>query len=322
MTKTAKNAVPEVTPEISIVVPVYKEEGNIRPFLERVEAVLTGMAVSYEIIFALDPSPDRTEDVIEEEIARNANIKLLVFSRRFGQPAATMGGIKASSGNYVVIIDVDLQDPPELIAQMYEQAQSGVDVVYARRTSRAGETAFKKLIAKVGSEVINKLSEVAIPKNVGEFRMMSRRVIDNLVKLKENHGYIRGLVAFVGFRQEAVDFSRDARIYEDGKYNRFFGSIRIGLNGIICFSSKPLQFMSLIGFSISFLSFLLGLIYIVLKLFGNTTPGLATIILFVSFFAGVQLFALGLMGEYIGRIYDEVKERPQFIVDKRINFKD
>ena len=308
--------------EISLIVPVYKEELNIRPFLERVEAVFERMRVSYEIIFSLDPSPDKTEEIILEEISRNSSIKLLVFSRRFGQPAATMGGIAASTGNYVVLIDVDLQDPPELMINMYLAAKNGSEVVYARRTKREGETAIKKLIAKIGSNLIQHLSEVPIPKDVGEFRMMSRRVVNELLSLKETHGFIRGLVAFVGFRQEAIEFVRDSRLLEETKYNRLTGSIKIGLNGLIGFSARPLQLMSIVGGLIAVLSFLLGLVYILLKLMGETTPGLATIILFVSFFSGIQLMALGLIGEYIGRIYDEVKGRPQYIVDKKINFED
>jgi len=301
-------------------VPVYKEELNIRPFLERVEAVFERIQVSYEVIFSLDPSPDKTEEIILEEISRNSSIKLLVFSRRFGQPAATMGGIAASTGNYVVIIDVDLQDPPELIINMYLAARNGSEVVYARRTNRKGETAIKKLIAKVGSNLIQRLSEVPIPKDVGEFRMMSRRVVNELLSLKETHGFIRGLVAFVGFRQEAIEFVRDSRLLEETKYNKFTGSIKIGLTGLIGFSARPLQLMSIAGGLIALLSFLLGLLYIFLKLIGETTPGLATIVLFISFFSGIQLMALGLMGEYVGRIYDEVKGRPQYIIDKKINF--
>ena len=309
--------------ELSIVVPVYKEEASIRPFLQRTEAVMAKMGVSYEIIFSLDPSPDKTEGVILEEINRNPNIKLLVFSRRFGQPAATMGGLKAFRGKYAVLIDVDLQDPPELIAEMYRIARNGADVVYAKRTSRQGETLLKRMIASFGYYLIGKLSDVEIPKDVGEFRMMSRRVVDELISLKETHGFIRGLVAYVGFRQEAIEFERDARLFEEGKYNRFTGSIRIGLNGLVSFSSRPLQLMSLAGFVISGLSFLLGLTFILLKLGGYPfVPGQAALVLFISFFSGVQLIALGMIGEYIGRIYDEVKQRPPFIVAKRINFED
>jgi len=308
--------------EISVVVPVYKEESSISPFLSRILPVLRNLTDQFEIIFALDPSPDNTEAVIIAEIEKNKNIKLVVFSRRFGQPAATIGGLHLSKGKYVVLIDVDLQDPPELIEQMYLKAKAGMDVVYARRVSRNGETFFKKIISNVGSSLISNLSDVEIPKNVGEFRIMSRRVVDQLISLKESHGYLRGLVAYVGFSQEAIEFERDSRLSGLGNYNRFTGSIKIGLNGLIGFSTRPLFMMSIIGFLVAIISFIIGIIYITLKILGITTPGLATIILCISFFSGIQLIALGVTGEYIGRIYEEVKNRPSYIVDKLINFKE
>ena len=308
--------------EISVVVPVFKEEKTIAPFLDRIVPVLKKINHPYEIIFSLDPSPDNTEEVIIREISGNKSIKLLTFSRRFGQPAATMAGIREASGNYIVLIDVDLQDPPELIFEMYEKSLKGFDVVYARRVSRQGETFIKKIIAKYGAALINKFSDVEIPRNVGEFRMMNRKVVNELLSLRESHGFIRGLVAYVGFRQGAVDFSRDARILDDGKYNRFTGSIKIGLNGLFGFSSKPLQLMSLAGFFISVCSFLFGALYLTLKYLDITivAPGVATIVFFISFFSGIQLFSLGVMGEYVARIYDEVKQRPGYIIDKKINF--
>lgn len=306
---------------ISLVVPVYKEESNIRPFLARAEPVFTGLGVPYEIIFALDPSPDRTLEVIKEEIARNPNIRLMLFSRRFGQPAATIAGILAAKGDYCAVIDVDLQDPPELIATLYHKAREGYDVVYAQRRTRAGETWLKRAISHVGYSVINKLSEVEIPRNTGDFRLMSRRVIEELRGLHETHGFLRGLVAFVGFAQTAVQYDRDARYNGTGHYNRLTGSFKIGLNGLVGFGSKPLFIMSVTGFVLAGFSFLLGFWYVAQKLAGfDLTPGLSTTVLVVSFFAGVQLLGLGLIGEYVGRIYDEVKRRPMFIIDQTINF--
>jgi glycosyltransferase involved in cell wall biosynthesis len=307
--------------DISLIVPVYKEEANIRPFLERAEAVLASMRVNYEIIFSLDPSPDKTEEVILEEIDRNKNIKLLVFSRRFGQPAATMAGILSCIGNTCVVIDVDLQDQPELIAQMYQKLNEGYEVVYAKRRSRKGETVVKLLIAHVGYSLINRLSDVKIPRNTGDFRIMTRRVIEELRCLNESHGFLRGLVAYVGFKQAFIEYDRDDRFAGEGNYNRFTGSLKIGLNGLISFSARPLFLMSISGFVLAAFSFLLGAWYVVQKLIGvDLTPGLSTTVLVVAFFAGVQLFGLGLIGEYVGRIYDEVKRRPMYIVDKKVNF--
>src|SRR5712664_1037766 len=306
---------------LSIVVPVYKEAGNIQPFLQRTEAVMEKLGVGYEIIFALDPSPDETEAVILEEISRNPAIKLILFSRRFGQPAATMAGILNCTGQKCVVIDVDLQDPPELIAQLYDKLAEGYEVVYAMRTSREGETLIKRAVSYFGYSVINRLSDVQIPRNTGDFRIMSRRVIEELRGLSEGHGFLRGMVAYVGFKQAAVLYNRDPRLTGTGNYNRLIGSLRIGINGLVGFSSRPLQVMSMAGFVVAALSFAIGLWYVVQKLIGvDLTPGLPTTVLVVSFFSGVQLLALGVVGEYIGRIYDETKRRPMYIVDRKVNF--
>lgn len=305
---------------ISVVVPVYKEAQNIAPFLKRLVPVLESIDSRYEIIFCLDPSPDDTETIITEEINKNPKIKLMVFSRRFGQPAATMAGILTSKGDACAVIDVDLQDPPELIADMYHKLKDGNEVVYAQRRSRKGETLLKRIISYYGYKLINAMGEVDIPRNTGDFRVMSRRVIESLRGLSENHGFLRGLVAYVGFKQAAIQYDRDERYAGKGNYNRLTGSLKIGLNGLISFSSGPLQLMSIAGGCIAGLSFLIGLWYLIQHLVGvNLTPGLPTTVLVVTFFSGVQLLSLGLIGEYIGRIYDEVKRRPAYIVDKYIS---
>jgi glycosyltransferase involved in cell wall biosynthesis len=308
---------------LSVVVPVYKEAGNIRPFLARIEAVMAKLGVSYEIIFALDPSPDETEVVILREIERNPAVKLILFSRRFGQPAATMAGILNCTGEKCVVIDVDLQDQPEVIEQLYNKMAEGYEVVYATRTSREGETLIKRVVSYFGYTVINRLSDVQIPRNTGDFRIMSRRVIEELRRLSESHGFLRGMVAYVGFRQAAVPYNRDARLTGTGNYNRLIGSLRIGINGLVGFSSRPLQLMSMAGFMVAAISFAIGLWYLIQKLMGfDLTPGLPTTVLAISFFSGVQLLALGVVGEYIGRIYDETKRRPMYIVDRKVNFSD
>lgn len=307
--------------ELSVVVPVMNEAGSIGPFLHRLEPVLKGLVKNYEIIFCLDPSTDGSEQEINEFLAVNKSVKLIKFSRRFGQPAATMAGIRNCSGSACVVIDVDLQDPPELITEMYTKFRNGCDVVYATRLSRDGETIFKKFVSAVGYKVINKASEIEIPVNTGDFRLMSRRVVDHLCELKEGHGFLRGLVAFVGFRQESVFYERDARHSGNGKYNRLIGSLKIGLNGLVCFSSKPLQLMGVVGFGLATLSFLAGFTVFILKISGQDFPiGFATLYILLNFFFGVNLLALGVIGEYISRIYDELKGRPQYIIDKMVNF--
>ena len=309
--------------EISVVVPVRDENENIKPFLQRTEKILNSIGKTYEIIFSLDPSSDNTEKIILEEIEKNKNIKLLVFSRRFGQPAATIAGILNCKGSYCVVIDVDLQDPPEIIEQLYKKIIAGYEVVYAKRKDRKGETIFKKIISSFGYFLINKLSDIRIPKDTGDYRIISRKVINHLKELNESHGFLRGMVAFVGFKQTFIEYDRDHRRAGKSKYNKFLGSLKIGFNGLIGFSSRPLFLMSLAGFIIAFLSFLLGLWYFFQKILGiNLTLGLTTTVILISFFAGVQLLGLGLLGEYVGRIYDEVKKRPKYILDKKINFDD
>lgn len=307
------------TKQMSVIVPVYNEAINIKPFLQRLEPILLQSGLSYEIIFCLDPSTDQTERVIYQEMTRNPHIQLMILSRRFGQPAATLAGIHHCQGETAVVIDVDLQDPPELILPMHAKLSEGYDVVFAKRTSRHGETRIKKILAYMGYKIINKISDVEIPVNTGDFRIMSKRMIDELKQLNESHGFLRGLVAFIGFKQTFIEYDRDKRFSGKGNYNRFTGSLKIGFNGIIGFSSRPLQMMSIAGAILAGFSFLLGAWYVLQKLIGfELSPGLSTTVLVITFFSGVQLLCLGLMGEYIGRIYDEVKRRPLYIVDKII----
>ena len=309
--------------KISIIIPVYNESQNINVFLERMVIEIEKITDDYEIIFALDPSTDNTEDIILKAIEKNKKIKLLVFSRRFGQSAATMAALKNSKGDRCLIIDCDLQDPPELLSQMYSKMDEGYDVVLAKRKSRKGETLVKKLITSVGYNLINKISDVKIPINSGDFRLISKKIVNFLNEFDEPNAFLRGLVAYVGFKQTFIEYDRDERFSGISKYNKYLGSIKIAFNGLFGFGSKPIFLMSLLGFVFAFLSFLIGLYYVIVKIFdSNITPGLSSTILIITFFSGLQLLALGVLGEYIGRIYDEVKKRPKYIIDKKINFDD
>jgi polyisoprenyl-phosphate glycosyltransferase len=305
---------------ISVVVPVYKEEQNIRPFIARIEPILRRLG-EYEILFCLDPSPDRTEQMVREEIARSDRVGLLIFSRRFGQPAATLAGILNCRGSRCVVIDVDLQDPPEVIEQLFAKANEGYDVVTARRASRKGETLARRAVARLAYKLINRISEVPIPRNTGDFRIISRRVIEELRRLSESHGFLRGLVSLVGFPQSEVLYERDARNAGATKYNRYLGSMKIGFNGIIGFSTFPLQLMMWAGFFLAMMSVVAIVVVVTLKLIhGNQYPlGIPTITVLALFFGGVQLASVGVLGEYIGRIYDEVRRRPLYIVDRAVN---
>ena len=307
---------------LSIVVPVYKEEKNIPEFLRRLRPILSGVTEDYEIIFSLDPSPDRTEDVILEARVADPRIKLLRFSRRFGQPMATLAGLEYSTGEAVVAMDVDLQDPPELIHEMVAKWREGYDVVLPQRRARTGEPWIKKLVAATGYKVINKIADVKIPPNTGDFRLMARRVVAEVVKLKESHGFLRGMVAVVGFRQAIIPFDRPARFSGETNYNRFFGSLRIGFNGIFCFSTYALTLSTMFGFIIAGGSFLLMAVYLFYKLMGwEILWGNPTLVILISFLGGIQLISVGILGEYIGRIYEEVRARPKFIVDRAEGFR-
>jgi len=306
---------------LSIVAPVYNEEKNIPEFLRRLRLILSPITEDYEIIFALDPCPDRTEPVILEARAADDRIKLLLFSRRFGQPMATLAGLEYSRGDAVIVMDVDLQAPPELITAMVGHWRDGCDIVLPQRRERTGEPWIKKLVAATGYKVINKIADVRIPPNTGDFRLMSRRVVTELLRLKESHGFLRGMVAVVGFKQVLLPFDRPARHSGDTHYNRFFGSLRIGFNGIFCFSNYALQLSTLLGFVIAGCSFLLMGIYLFYKLMGwPIVWGNPTLVILISFLGGIQLISVGILGEYIGRIYEEVRGRPKFILDRKVGF--
>ena len=303
------------TIDLSIVVPVYNEVGNITEFLARVIPILVENVETYEIIFSVDPSTDGTEDLIEKAHNLNPNIKMIKFSRRFGQPTATLAGLDFCTGRAALVMDVDLQDPPELIPELLTKWKEGFAVVYAKRRHRDGETWLKKLTSKVGYGLIDRFGDVKIPRDTGDFRLIDRIVIDELKRFPETHGFLRGLVALVGYKQTEVIFDRPARHSGKGNYNRFFGSFKIGLNGIIGFSSALLNLSTVLGFLAAITSFVLGASYVVLQLFGQPFPvGNPSIVAVVLFVGGLQLICLGIIGQYIGRIYDEVKQRPRYIV--------
>jgi len=308
---------------LSIVVPVYNEHDNVRKLYERLREIMQPLDMGWELIFSVDPCTDGTEELIRELCDEDAHAKMLRFSRRFGQPMATIAGLEASCGDAVIVIDCDLQDPPELIPELLARWRDGYDVVYAQRRSRAGETIPKRIVAALGYRVIKRIADVDIPANTGDFRLMSRRVVDNVVSLKESHGFLRGLVGLVGFRQTSVLYDRAPRAAGASKYNRFWGSLVIGLNGIVGFSRYPLQLISMMGVGISGLAFVFALAYLGLKVGGQAFPvGNPTIVIVVAFFSGIQLLSLGVIGEYVGRIYDESRNRPKYIIESRCGWDD
>lgn len=310
-----------MTERLSVVIPTYNEESNIESVYERLAATLDPLGLDWEIIFSVDPSTDRTEELISKLHDRDGRVKMLRFSRRFGQPAATLAGLEWASGDATVVIDCDLQDPPELIAELVARWREGYDVVYGQRRTRAGETMPKRIVAWLGYRMINRIAEIEIPPNTGDFRLMSRRVVKNVLALKESHGFLRGLVGIVGFKQTSVLYDRGPRAAGSSKYNQFVGSLLIGLNGVVGFSRYPLQLISIGGIFFSGIALLIAVLYAALKLAGVHFPvGNATIVFVVTFLGGIQLLSLGIMGEYIGRIYDETRNRPRYILESSFGF--
>ena len=308
--------------KISFVVPVFNEEQNIKYFLKELFNHLSKISQKTEVIFCLDPSKDKSEETILKLRLKDRRIKLITFSRRVGQPMATLAGLQMCSGDAVIVMDVDMQDPPELIPLMIKKWQEGFDVVIPQRRSRKGEPWIKTVVASVGYWVINKVSDVPIPPNTGDFRLLSRKVANHVVALKENHGFLRGMVALVGFRQCLISFDRPPRQLGKTNYNQFLGSLKIGFNGIFCFSTYALTLSSSIGFVIAGMSLLIGVAYAALKIYGFPFPmGNPTIVIMMLFIGGIQLIGIGILGEYIARIYDEVRERPKFIINQKYGFK-
>jgi len=302
---------------LSIVVPAYNEEGNVQMVYDRLRSTMDGIDIEWELIFSVDPCSDRTEELILALRSDDTRVKMLRFSRRFGQAMAMLAGLSAAAGDAAVVIDCDLQDPPELIPEMVRRWREGYDVVCARRRSRTGESLVKRVVAAIGYRVMHHIADVDIPIDTGDFRLMSRCVFERVVSLKEAHGYLRGLVSLVGFRQTTIVFDREPRNAGATKYAHAWGSWGEGLNGIVGFSRKPLQLISIVGTAIAGVAFIFALAYLVLRLAGVVSSpfGTPTIVITVSFYSGIQLLSLGLIGEYVGRIYDEARDRPKWIVE-------
>lgn len=304
----------------SIVVPLYNEELVIAETYKRLTQVMQTADGEYELVFVNDGSRDKTENMAREIVEHDPRVKLINFSRNFGHQTAITAGMDNSTGQAVVVIDADLQDPPEVILQMIERWKEGYDVVYGKRTVRKGETIFKKATAKIFYRFLSAMTNIDIPVDTGDFRLLDRKVIDAMGRLTEKNRYVRGLVSWVGFKQASVEYVREERFAGETKYP-LKKMLRFAGDAITSFSYKPLKLAGYLGYTVSFLSFLYLLYVIIRKLvIGDFGAGWASTVAISLFFNGIILIVLGIMGEYIGRIYDECKNRPLYIISEKVGF--
>lgn len=305
---------------LSIVVPMYNEEEGIDTFFNVMDKVLAGIDMDYEIICVDDGSRDKTFALLKEKSLANPNIKVIGFSRNFGKEAAMTAAIDYCSGDAVIPIDADLQDPPEIIGELIQQWRNGFDVVYAKRISRDGDTVLKRNTAGGFYKLFNRISDVKIPENVGDYRLMDKKVIAAIRKLPEKDRFMKGLFCWPGFKSTTVEFVRQNRMEGTTKFN-YWKLWNFALSGFTSFSTIPIRLGVYLGLIVSALAVTYG-IYIIVKTLwhGTDVPGYASMMVIMLFMGGIQLFFMGLMGEYIGRIYKEVKNRPIYYVAEEIGF--
>ncbi len=302
---------------LSVVVPLYNEEETVSELVSRLESVLEKINLKYEVIFVDDGSTDSTVSFLEKAIAKNSSLKLVQFSRNFGHQSAVTAGIDHAGGDMVVIMDADLQDPPELILDFIQKHREGYEVVYAVRSVRK-ESVFKRMSYFVFYRLITRMTpEITLPHDAGDFALISRRVADVLRSLPERNRYVRGLRAWAGFKQTGVMYERGERFAGESKYS-YWKLFKLAYDGIFSFSYMPLLVVNMLGFLFSVVAFIGIFVVLYFKLFGEKdVPGFASTAIFILCLGGAQLLALGVVGEYIRRIYDETKQRPSYIIHKK-----
>jgi dolichol-phosphate mannosyltransferase len=304
---------------VSVVTPMLNEEGTARTFYERLGAALEG--VPWELVVVDDGSTDRTRAILAELADADERVKVIELSRTFGHQTAITAGLDHARGDAIVMIDSDLQDPPELIGELLDRWRDGVDVVYAARIQREGETRFKLTTAHFFYRLLSRISSVPLVPDSGDFRLLDRRALDALLCMRERNRYLRGMTVWIGFTQTAVPYKRDQRYAGETKFS-LMRMLRFSLDAIASFSHVPLQVATLVGFSFAAFAFLMIPVAIVFRIFGQFVPGVTTTIIAVLLLGGIQLMAIGVIGEYVGRIYDEVKARPLYLVSRRRNLPD
>lgn len=302
--------------ELSIIIPIYNEEGNIRLLYDRVSKVASGITGSYELVFINDGSKDQSLALIVNLAQSDPHVKYINFSRNFGHQIAVTAGIDYCSGEAVAIIDADLQDPPELIVELYNKMKEGFHVVYARRRSRSGESFMKKFTAKMFYRILAKITSIKIPVDTGDFRIMHRKIIEVLKQMPEQQKYLRGQIAWAGFNQTYILYDRDERHAGSTGYT-YKKMIRFALDGITGFSNLPLKFATIAGFIVSGVTFLVSLYALYARFIAKDyVPGWTSLILAVLFIGGVQLISIGIIGEYMSRMSANVRNRPLYIVEQ------
>lgn len=304
---------------ISLIVPVFNEEKAIPLFLTEVMENKLLQLYHFEIIFINDGSSDQTEQIINEQARQHNNIVAINFSRNFGKEAALLAGIFQSTGAAIIPIDVDLQDPLEVIPKLIEKWQEGYDVVLAKRIDRSSDTFLKRITSKIFYMIYNKIVDNKIEGNVGDFRLMSRQAIEAVKQLPENNLFMKGLLSWVGFPTTVVEYTRAERSIGKSKFN-FWKLVNLALEGITSFSSVPLRFWSYLGGTVALISFIFAMKIILSKLIlDNPVPGYSSLMVAILFLGGIQLIGIGVLGEYIGRIYKESKHRPRYIIKSIIH---
>ncbi len=307
-------------PVYSIVAPCFNEEGVLHELHRRICEVMDPTGEAWELVLVNDGSSDRTPEIMRELRASDPRVKVVDFARNFGHQIAVTAGLDYAQGDAVIVIDADLQDPPEVILQMIARWKEGYEVVYAVRTERKGETWFKEFTAKLFYRIIYRITDVDIPLDTGDFRLMDCKVVDAMKHMKERHRFIRGMTSWIGFRQTGVYYARAERFAGETHYP-IRKMLKFALDAITGFSYAPLQIATYLGFSIAGLSAIGAIVVILARLFGEAPfHGQATTLVAVLFLGGVQLITLGIIGEYLGRIYDEVKGRPLYIVREALGF--
>ncbi len=302
-----------VQPKYSIVAPVFNEEETLRHFYKRVVDVMEGIGEPFELVLINDGSSDGSFLKMQDLHQRDPRVIVIDFSRNFGHQIAISAGLDYARGEAIIIIDSDLQDPPEVISDLIQHWKDGAEVVYAQRSRRKGETRFKLMTAAAFYRLITRITSINIPRDTGDFRLLDRSVVDALVKMREHHRFMRGLSAWVGFRQEAVLYERQERFAGTTKYP-LRKMIRFSLDAITSFSHVPLELATSFGFILAAISLIGILVAAALRIFTGAIIGQASTLILVLFLGGIQLIFLGIIGEYLGRIYDEVRARPLYIV--------